>query len=160
MFQNWINLYKQMQEPTFKKGELVCPECGSHSVDFQYVGDEVERIGYLDIWCSTCKNGVHFSRVSIPEGVDFISFDEPDEIVVGRIPDFKQVAPSTLYPIVSEHERFRSAAAQGAPNQYYVSVLPEADNAGAPPAGALVQPEAPVFVPMQEIFPDSSKDSE
>lgn len=93
MFQDWLNLYKAMRESSVNQGGLVCPECGSQSVDVQYVGDEIKRIGYLDMWCTSCNKGVHFSRVSIPEGVDFISFAAPDEMIAARIPNFEQVVP-------------------------------------------------------------------
>lgn len=93
MFNDWLNLYKRIREGV-TKSELTCPECSSGgSVDFQYVGSAEKRIGYLDIWCTSCNKGVHFSRVSIPEGFSLISFDDPDQILVARIPNFEQVVP-------------------------------------------------------------------
>lgn len=91
MFQDWLQLYKKIHSAAFQKEDLACPECLSRSVDFQYVGDASRRIGYLDIWCTTCWKGVHFSRVSIPADRDMISFDAPDEVLTARIPEFEQV---------------------------------------------------------------------
>ena len=90
MFQDWLDLYKRL--PTTSGREAVaCPECGSKSIDYQYVGDLVSRKGYLDMWCTACKKGVHLSRVSIPSGASVISFDNPSEEITKRIPNFDQV---------------------------------------------------------------------
>jgi len=43
------------------------------------------------MWCTTCNKGVHHSRVSIPADAPLISFDDPDEVLVARIPNFEQV---------------------------------------------------------------------
>lgn len=91
MFQDWLTLYKQIRDVRTKMVDFICPECGSSSIDFQYVGDVSERIGYLDMWCTTCNKGVHLSRVSIPAGAPLISFDDPDEVLVARIPNFEPV---------------------------------------------------------------------
>jgi hypothetical protein len=95
MFEDWLDLYKQIREAPLKKSELVCPECGSTSIDFQYVGDVSERVGYLDLWCAACNKGVHLSRVSIPKDTSLISFDGPDEVIAARIPNYEPVVPST-----------------------------------------------------------------
>lgn len=58
-------------------------------IDFQYVGDCETRIGYLDIWCNSCMNGIHISKVRAPELVDLMAFE--DAKVKRRIPAFKQV---------------------------------------------------------------------
>lgn len=93
MFQDWLNIYKAIHDAPTQEQKLACPECGSESIDFQYVGDEKRRIGYLDMWCTTCNKGVHMSRVSIPAEANVISFEAPEEQVIGRIPSFTQVVP-------------------------------------------------------------------
>jgi hypothetical protein len=91
MFQDWLNLYKKIRDVRTAKGNLICPECGNGSVDFQYVGDASERIGYVDMWCTACNKGVHLSRVSIPEGMPSISFDDSDEVLLARFPNYEPV---------------------------------------------------------------------
>jgi hypothetical protein len=94
MFQDWLVMYKNLRDDTVVKSECICPECGAITIDLQFIGDVERRIGYLDMWCTTCNRGIHMSRVLIPEGAPLISFDDPAEVVSARIPDFEQVAPS------------------------------------------------------------------
>lgn len=94
MFQDWLNMYTNIRKSTVTRSECICPECGANSIDHQFVGDVKKRIGYLDMWCTTCNRGIHMSRVLVPEGESMISFDEPVEIVSGRIPNFEQVVPT------------------------------------------------------------------
>ena len=95
MFTDWLDLYKKIHVSPVAQ-ILQCPECGHTTVDFQYVGDEAARKGYLDMWCRHCNNGVHLSRVTIPEKAHVIAFDASDNVLTARIPDFKQVAPKEL----------------------------------------------------------------
>ena len=89
MFNEWLNIVKEL--PNTEK--LICPKCGENRIDFQYVGDKVTRIGYIDIWCKSCLHGIHISRTKIPIDATMISFEEPKEIVIERIPQFIQVTP-------------------------------------------------------------------
>jgi transcription elongation factor Elf1 len=93
MFQDWLSLFKVLNESSAEKRVLRCPECGSASVDSQFVGDKISRIGYLNIWCHSCNQGVHLSRVAIPESAEMISFEAPNEVIEKRIPNFRPVEP-------------------------------------------------------------------
>jgi hypothetical protein len=73
--------------------KLEYPSCGISAVDFQYVADAVNRIGYLDIWGGACLKGIHISRVRVPNGVSMLDFDSPADIVAARIPNFTWVQP-------------------------------------------------------------------
>ncbi|WP_105616651.1 hypothetical protein [Vallitalea okinawensis] len=88
MFKKWLELASLIQENQTK----ICPVCGENDIDFQYIGDLVTKVGYLDIWCNKCLHGIHISRVKAPEGVNIISFDAHGDIIK-RIPDFKQITP-------------------------------------------------------------------
>ncbi len=94
MFKDWVELYKQVHDGSRAKGDMACPECGNSAIDYQYVGDMKHRIGYLDMWCSACNKGVHFSRVGIPLGAQMLSFDDPEDVFAGRIPSFEQITPA------------------------------------------------------------------
>jgi len=94
MFKEWLYLYNKLRTSTSNRADCRCPECGSNTIDYQFVGDLEKRIGYLDIWCATCNYGVHMSRVIIPEGESIISFDDPSEVLTARIPNFVQVTPA------------------------------------------------------------------
>ena len=93
MFIQWLQLGKKIVERLPRRAAMRCPECRNESVDYQYVGDPIDRIGYLDMWCTSCQKGVHISRVEIPENADLISFNASKEQITQRIPSFTQVLP-------------------------------------------------------------------
>lgn len=70
-----------------------CPRCGQNSVDMQYVGDNETRVGYLDVWCSSCLHGIHISRVKVPLNANMLTFETSNEQIARRIPSFKQETP-------------------------------------------------------------------
>lgn len=88
-FSSWLKLSADISSNIQKKEVNKCPICQSETVDFQYVGDTDTRIGFLDIWCTSCMNGIHISRVKAPESANILTFN--DEKVKARIPDFNQV---------------------------------------------------------------------
>lgn len=89
MASQWLDIFRQVTE-----GRTVsaCPSCGSKAVDYQYVARASDRMGYLDVWCTACNQGVHLSRVQAPAGRKFIDIGSDNEIAA-RIPDFKRVNP-------------------------------------------------------------------
>ena len=93
MFRDWLLLYAKICSSELPKAECRCPECGARTVDLQYVGDLNSRIGFLSMWCNTCLHGIHGSRVRVPENETMLSFEDPDETITSRIPNFKQVHP-------------------------------------------------------------------
>jgi len=88
-FSAWLKLSADISGHAQSNSLFPCPECQKETIDFQYVGDFETRIGYLDIWCNSCTNGIHISRARAPEYADLITFE--DEKVKRRIPAFKQV---------------------------------------------------------------------
>lgn len=93
MFNEWLNLVKEIVDKLPNTDNLTCPKCSESGVDFQYVGDKTTRVGYLDIWCKSCLHGIHISRTKIPANANMISFDEPAKVVSNRIPNFVQITP-------------------------------------------------------------------
>lgn len=94
MFQDWLNLYAIIRKSTVAGSGHICPECGANSIVHQFVGDVKKKIGYVDMWCTTCNRGIHMSRVLVSEGESMISFDVPSEVISDRIPNFEQVVPT------------------------------------------------------------------
>jgi len=76
-----------------KKGK--CPACKTSTIRFQYVGDLSTRIGYLDIWCDSCLNGVHVSRAKVPENIEMLPFDTPSNVLKQKIPEIKYIQHMT-----------------------------------------------------------------
>lgn len=62
-----------------KKEAGICPFCDSKNTDFHYTKVHKE-IGYLDIWCNSCKKAVHISRCAVPENENSDSII-PDDLI-------------------------------------------------------------------------------
>lgn len=92
-FAEWLNIFKIISDAGGKAADRTCPECGEASVDFQYVGDTDTRIGYLRIWCPSCRKGIHLSRLKIPHGAQMLPFDAPKDELDRRQPDFEELEP-------------------------------------------------------------------
>ncbi|MGG5343274.1 hypothetical protein [Enterococcus sp. AZ192] len=92
MFKEWIKLAASIQDNTDKINELKCPTCGHCEIDYIYVGDLSDRIGYEQVWCNHCLRGIHVSRVMIPENVKVMSFEETKKINT-IVPNFKPITP-------------------------------------------------------------------
>jgi hypothetical protein len=88
-FTGWLKLSVEISNNPLPLSALYCPECLNSTVDFQYVGDSEMRIGYLDVWCNSCSNGIHISRVRMPESAKLLEFN--DASLIDRIPSFNQI---------------------------------------------------------------------
>ena len=72
---------------------LACPSCDKKYLDFRFVGNEENRIGYLDVWCKNCLRGIHVSRVKIPQEIPMLNLEGPLDVISKEIPNFTQVTP-------------------------------------------------------------------
>ena len=88
-FSGWLKLSAEISIKPKPLSTLQCPECQNSTVDFQYVGDSETRIGYLDLWCNSCSNGIHISRVRVPDSAKLLEFN--DASLIDRIPSFNQI---------------------------------------------------------------------
>lgn len=88
-FADWIKLSSMISSAPPLNPTFNCPECHRNEIDFQYVGDSVTKIGFLDVWCKSCMKGIHISRVVIPKSANMLTFGEAG--TKSRIPDFKQI---------------------------------------------------------------------
>lgn len=93
IFNEWIKFIKIITDESENIDNLKCPHCDCNSIDFQYVGDEMMRVGYLDVWCKSCLHGIHISRTRVPEQANMISFNDPEQEISKRIPNFKKITP-------------------------------------------------------------------
>lgn len=93
MFDEWLNVFKQLHGALPNSVSVACPSCGKETAEWQYVGDLESRIGYLCIWCPECLEGIQLSRVKAPDSVELLSFDTPLDELEARIPNFKQIQP-------------------------------------------------------------------
>lgn len=68
-----------------------CPACGSIGLHFQYFSIETGNVGWKQVWCSTCLNGVSVSRVIVPEGCDVLRTEDKYSSFVASHPGIKLV---------------------------------------------------------------------
>lgn len=97
-FQQWVRIAAYIPDYVDNLSELLCPSCKQSRLDYIYCGDEESRVGYGLFWCNACQNGIHISRLLIPEVVPkrrIIYFDDPNgsKILEQLVPKFKRVTP-------------------------------------------------------------------
>lgn len=72
-----------------------CPNCGRYDLTLRYVADARTGIGFAVIWSERCRHGIRLSRVTVPEGVDFLPSDAPDDRIATALPDdLVEIRPS------------------------------------------------------------------
>ncbi len=93
-YEKWLDVVKKLQSN--ETGEpIYSPECPEEKVCYRYIGDPATRYGYLVAWCNSTKKGINVSRLKIPDGVEFVSMDLPEDEVNKGIPDdIEFVSPS------------------------------------------------------------------
>jgi len=57
----------------------LCPSCGAQAIDYRVIGDVGKNIGWAMIWCESCKEGIHVSRMQLPRDATIHSFEEVEE---------------------------------------------------------------------------------
>lgn len=88
MYQDWLKII-----PKFNGSQeaLSCPNCKAIAISYQFVGDSESMIGHLYLWCNSCLNGIHVSRIKIPSGVEILPFDVSEETLIKKIPKYKLI---------------------------------------------------------------------
>ncbi|MBQ8514638.1 MAG: hypothetical protein IJ496_04510 [Ruminococcus sp.] len=57
----------------------ICPYCGSNDTEYAATivfGD----MGFGDVWCNSCKNAYHISRIKIQDGFDSAAKTVPTDL--------------------------------------------------------------------------------
>lgn len=80
MYKDWIGLVPHLIDNIDKTENLKCPNCGEHKVDYLYIGDNHSRVGYLQLWCSSCLKGIYVSRAKAPQNAKMITFNQKEEL--------------------------------------------------------------------------------
>ncbi|MDP9700367.1 hypothetical protein J2T16_003272 [Paenibacillus intestini] len=84
-FKDWIRVNTEIIDNYNNISNIKCPNCKMAEINYQYVGDTSSRVGFLDLWCNACLQGIHISRTKVPEHISMISFDDVNE--------YKRVVP-------------------------------------------------------------------
>lgn len=66
-----------------------CPACGRIGLHFQYFSIETGNVGWKQVWCSSCFNGVSVSRVIVPDGADVLRTEDEYSAFVASHPRIK-----------------------------------------------------------------------
>ncbi|MBU5353310.1 hypothetical protein ACN9MH_04820 [Paenibacillus silvae] len=91
-FKKWLQLAETVKETVPNRPLLNCPNCNSNNIAYEFIGDSQKREGYFLIWCNNCLEGVHISRINIPELAKMIPFGSPSELT-SHIPNFTKINP-------------------------------------------------------------------
>lgn len=88
-FTSWINATKKI---AFDSERCVCPNCGHRGLKVQFVGDREMMIGHAYVWCRQCLEGIHVSRVEIPQGVRMLPMNVTQEELMKYVPRYHVVS--------------------------------------------------------------------
>jgi hypothetical protein len=87
----WFDVLKALVTGLGDRDLPTCPACRTNRVAYLYVGHEVERIGYLLVWCEACRVGIRVSRAKAPADAHFITFEEVATTLAQRVPWFREM---------------------------------------------------------------------
>ncbi len=82
------SIYRELPNPV----EQLCPNCKNASLRLIFVGRPNESgIASAYFWCDTCLNGLGWSRVRIPDGIEVLPADMANSEIAKIIPDYWMV---------------------------------------------------------------------
>ena len=88
----WVAVFVAITKPPADPKRAACPNCGNFAMHFAYLADARSRVGLCALWCERCRHGHTLSRVRVPDGIDFVPLDAPDDVVRNAIPTFHDAA--------------------------------------------------------------------
>lgn len=92
-YNRWlIEVASKIANKERKVEQIMCPQCNEKCIDYLYIGDKKTRIGYLQVWCNNCLNGIYISRAAVPNGLKMISFEDTIGLN-GIIPHYHEITP-------------------------------------------------------------------
>lgn len=91
-YKKWLLVAEKIREEVPDKRNVSCPNCSRFNIGYEFIGDERNKVGYFLVWCNDCLEGVHISRIEIPEQAKVIPFDASLERIL-HIPNFKKISP-------------------------------------------------------------------
>ena len=92
MYKIWLMTSANVAKNFKDINNINCPTCGRKTLDYLYIGDKKTKIGYLQVWCHHCSNGIHISRVKIPEGAKMLPFDTAKDLNE-IVPRYNHITP-------------------------------------------------------------------
>jgi hypothetical protein len=86
----WLKVFGEVGKTPDLLDTVECPRCGNKQLKAQYVGSASDRIGYGALWCQNCWHGIWVSRLKVPNGWTYATFEEAEG---GIIPSFIHIEP-------------------------------------------------------------------
>lgn len=95
---SWVAVFVAVTAPGASVRTAPCPNCGHFDVHYQYVADTSSRVGFCALWCDNCRHGHVLSRTRVPDWLDFLPLDTPEDALRAAIPEFEDptMTPGSL----------------------------------------------------------------
>lgn len=90
-FEQWTDAWNDVYDALPAEPQGACPNCGHHTLRVVFSAKPDSAIGYAAFWCDTCMEGLHISRVVIPERADVRDTSLPSDEREPAIPDYRPV---------------------------------------------------------------------
>lgn len=94
----WVRAYVEIVKSPADPLRAACPNCGRFDLKYQFIADGSTRAGLCALWCTNCNHGHTLSRVIVPEAVEFLHLDGPDEELASAIPAFIDAVSQVATP--------------------------------------------------------------
>lgn len=85
MKSEWTRIISQITGDFDNINRIKCPNCRECAIDYIYIGDGNTRIGFLQIWCNKCLQGIYVSRAVAPPNAKFVTFDNNLKGIVPKV---------------------------------------------------------------------------
>ncbi|MFI9556176.1 hypothetical protein [Nonomuraea endophytica] len=77
LYEKWFEAYVKVEKDPRLVAGLSCPSCGRTTLRLLFVVHPTDRsLGWAEFWCGACRQGIFFSRVSVPAGAETVSAEE------------------------------------------------------------------------------------
>lgn len=86
--EEWYAAYEVVYGALPDDPHVPCPNCGHDALRVAFTGPPGERVGYVSFWCDNCLYGVHYSRATVPDGVDILPIGLPPEERRRHVPNY------------------------------------------------------------------------
>ncbi|WP_433688997.1 hypothetical protein ACQP0I_13850 [Micromonospora carbonacea] len=90
-FDEWLDAYDIVYRTLPATSDLQCPNCAHRTLRLAFTGPPGAGYGYASFWCDTCLEGIHLSRVVIPERTPARSLEAPAEERGWDIPNYRLI---------------------------------------------------------------------
>ncbi|MEU2666818.1 hypothetical protein [Micromonospora sp. NPDC007220] len=91
-FEQWLDAYEIVYRALPAASDQPCPNCRRQALRLVFTGPPGSGYGYASFWCDACLEGIHLSRVPVPEGVVARSLADAPETRRPTIPNYRVVS--------------------------------------------------------------------